>query len=327
VSERPSDERVLEAMRRAAELGGLEIDDYVLPTSRHVLAGTIRLHFLDWDAAPGAPDVVFLHGGGLTAHTWNLTCLALRPAYHCIAIDLRGHGDSEWSSRIDYSPDALLTDLEEFVDAIGLDRFALVGMSLGGLTALSYATRHAERLTGLVVVDTVPRVDDRAQTQRSNEARGGGRIRAFLAEEAELDSVEAFVQRALDFNPRRDPELLRVSLHNNLLQLPDGKWTWKYDQRHFVRFDFERLLEAIRTTAANVDRITCPCLIVRGSESDILTREAAAAFAETLPDGTWAEVPSSGHTVQGDNPRGLVEVLQPFLARVGSAVGPGASRT
>src|SRR5262245_1878470 len=82
--------------RSAAELAGLEIPEFVAPEHHDVVLGGLRLHYLDWGTA-GHPPALFLHGGGQTARTWDLCCLALRPELRCIALDQRGHGDSEWS--------------------------------------------------------------------------------------------------------------------------------------------------------------------------------------------------------------------------------------
>src|SRR5687767_7011519 len=96
------DERYL---REAAELAGMALEEVVGPSRQYTEADGMRLHYLDWGTA-GRPTVLFLHGGGLTAHTWDLVCLALRRDYHCLAVDLRGHGDSEWSPEADYRIEA-----------------------------------------------------------------------------------------------------------------------------------------------------------------------------------------------------------------------------
>ena len=134
----------------------------VLPRHEQVVLGGMRLHYLDWGPAgrrPGTPGgwpLVFLHGGGLNAHTWDIVCLALREEYRCYALDLRGHGDSEWSPAQDYSLGAHLQDLEAFADHLDLARFFLVGQSLGGIIGIGYASRHPRRLAGLVAVDSGP---------------------------------------------------------------------------------------------------------------------------------------------------------------------------
>jgi pimeloyl-ACP methyl ester carboxylesterase len=133
-----------------------------------------RFHFLDWGGT-GTIPIVFLHGGGLTAHTWDLVCLALRPRYRCYALDLRGHGDSEWSRAMDYSPDAHAADVDAFVRALELPAPVVIGMSLGGGTAVRYSVEHLPR--ALVVIDTGPQIN----------REGGRQIIDFMRQPAELD--------------------------------------------------------------------------------------------------------------------------------------------
>ena len=136
----------------------------------------------------------------------------------------------------------------------------------------------------------------------------------------ELESVEEFVQHSLAFNPRRDPVLLRGSLLHNLRQLPNGRWTWKYDQRPLLRTrpeNGENRDDGMSTTWPLTERVDCPVLVVRGGSSDILSRHGAADLAGRFRDGRWAEVPDAGHSVQGDNPAAFVSALQSFLADIG----------
>jgi pimeloyl-ACP methyl ester carboxylesterase len=286
---------------------GVAVPELVLPDDHSVILGDMRFHYLDWGTLQ-RPAVVFLHGGGLTAHTWDLVCLALRPDFHCLALDQRGHGDSEWSPEMDYRREAYVRDLESFVDYLGLDRFILVGMSLGGLNSLDYASQHSDRLDGLVVVDVGPDI----------RLEGARNISDFVRADGILDSVEAFVERAVSFNPRRDPELLRRSLLYNLRQLPDGKWMWKYDRRHRMEFDLDKAAAENRQLWQVVPNIACPALVVRGAESHVFLDEDAEKLSRTLPNGRWTCVRDAGHTVQGDNPRTLIEEMGRFFAEIGS---------
>jgi esterase len=304
VATKPEDgERQLKHFRGAAELAGMTFTEFVVPEAYDVLAGRIRLHYLDWLGPTGARTILFLHGGALTAHTWDLTCLALRDEYQCIALDQRGHGESEWSAGMDYSRSAYVGDIEHLVDALGLDDFVLVGMSLGGLNSIEFAGRHSDLLKALVLVDVGPEL----------RLAGTTRIRDFVGADGEFDSLDSVIDRAMSFNPRRDPELLRLSLLNNLRQLPDGKWTWKYDRRHHGRANPEKHAREMQDLAKWVPDITCPTLVVRGAESDVFHDEDAEKLAGALPAGRWVKVPGAGHTVQGDNPRVLVEELRRFL--------------
>ena len=292
-----------------ARLAGLRLAALMVPDEHHVVLRGMRFHYLDW-GTDGCPPVVFLHGGGQSAHTWDLVCLALRPEHHCFALDQRGHGDSEWSPTVEYDSATHAADVAAFVDHLGLERFALVGMSMGCINALYYAAAHPERVAALVAIDAGPSV----------RVAAGVPIIEFRDATATLDSVDDYVAHALRFNPRRDPRLLRWSLRQNLRQMPDGRWTWKTDPR--VRPNLEELARRIDALWAQLDRITCPTLVVRGGESEILLDEDAERFAKALPDGRWARVADAGHVVQGDNPRGLVEALQPFLREAAAGRAP-----
>jgi esterase len=295
----------LEHLRLAAGIAGLGDVELVLPDDHHVALGGMRLHYLDWGST-GHPPVLFLHGGGLTARTWDLVCLALRRSFHCIALDQRGHGDSEWSPGLDYGTAAHVRDLEALIGHLGLRQLVLVGQSMGALNSLAYAARHSDAIAGLVLVDMAPDV----------RSEGTRRIFDFVTAPAELDSVDDFVDRALEFNPGRDPRLLRRSLLHNLRQLPNGKWTWKYDRRHMTRERFDAMRQQVAALWDLVGSVTCPTLVVRGEHSDVVTPDAAQALAGALSDAEWVTVAGAGHTVQGDNPRGLAEALGPFVRRV-----------
>jgi esterase len=293
-------DEIVEHLTRAVEVSGVAVREVVAPDEHDVVLDHLRFHYLDWGSRDRAP-VVFLHGGGLTSHTWDLVCLALRGEFRCLALDARGHGDSEWSKQMDYSTDAHARDVVSFCRRLNLHRPVVVGMSMGGATAFLVAQRFA--LRGLVVIDTGP-VIYRPSAQQ---------IIDFMRAPAELDSVEAFVTRAIEFNPRRNAQLLRGSLIHNLVQLPDGKWTWKYDRRHFGRLDAEHLASRRDEIWAGAALVRCPTLIVRGAESNVFPRETAEGFARSLRAGRFVEIPGAGHTVQGDNPRDLAVALRGFL--------------
>ncbi|MBI2912817.1 MAG: alpha/beta hydrolase [Chloroflexi bacterium] len=295
----------LEHLKLALELSGMQVPDVVLPERHDVILRRMRFSYVDWGAS-GLRPILFLHGGGLTCRSWDVVCLALRNGYRCLALDQRGHGDSEWSPTMDYSWRAHLGDIEAFADLLGLERFILVGMSMGGINSIAYAGCHSDRLAGLVLVDVGPDV----------RFAGGRRIRDFVANTAEVESVDEFVERALAFNPLRDRRLLRRSLLYNLRQLPNGKWMRKNDVRHFHQMNEEELVAHARELWPEVERITCPTLVVRGALSDVFLDEDAEKLAGTLPDGRWVTVAGAGHTVQGDNPRGLLEAMRAFFQEI-----------
>ncbi|HJU10742.1 MAG TPA: alpha/beta hydrolase [Candidatus Binataceae bacterium] len=294
----------LQMFRTALEIAGVKPSAISLPEDHQVIIGSMRFHYLDWGG--NGPTILFLHGGGLNAHTWDVVCVMLRDRYRCIALDQRGHGDSEWSPVCDYAVETQLGDVEGFINQLGFKNPVLVGQSMGGLNSIAYATRHSAEMKGLVVVDVGPEINP-AGTQR---------IREF-ASTPELDSPEAFLERAVKFNPLRNPAVLKRSLFYNLRQTPAGKWALKHDQRRGSE-EYARIATAQRERLAQqIPQIACPTLIARGALSDVLTDDAAERFADSLQKGRWVRVENAGHNLQGDNPGGLLEVLLPFLRELG----------
>ncbi len=170
-----SPEEYREHLATTAVRAGFSFDGVVLPQEHDVQVGRMRLHYLDW-GGKDLPTMLFLHGGALTAHTWDLVCLALRDEYRCLALDQRGHGDSDWAHDADYSIGAQLADTKGFVDKIGLDKFILVGMSLGAINSLAFAIAHPERLQALVIIDAGPEM----------RRPGSSRIRDFVNDSEHL---------------------------------------------------------------------------------------------------------------------------------------------
>ena len=298
----PADE--LEHLALAARISGVEVE-IVRPASKEISRERMRLHYLDWGTA-GRRPILFLHGAALNAHTWDVVCLILRGQYHCYALDQRGHGESAWAEDANYSGDAHRGDIEAFVHHLGLgdDQFVLVGHSMGGFNAFNYAFHHSHRLAALVLVDAGPTM----------LTKGARRIVDFVTQTAESDSLEQIIEKAIAFNPRREPRLLRRSILHNFRRGPTGKWVRKTDLRMLPgngnrEQERERLIERFRQAS----RVICPTLIVQGGLSDVFTAEDAQKLAAGFPHGHYAQVGEAGHTVQGDNPRVLAEVLSQFL--------------
>ena len=285
------------AVRAGFAFGGV-----VLPSEHDINVGQLRFRYLDW-GTKGLRPILFLHGGALTAHTWDLCCLALRDEFHCIALDQRGHGDTDWAPDADYSIGAQREDIRGFADRLGLDRFVLVGQSMGAINGLAFAVTDPERLSALVMIDAGPEV----------RRRGSSRIREFVNGGAKPETLEEIIERALAFNPRRDPQILRRSLMHNLRRQPDGSWSWKYDRSRFQRLDHDIHLAERRRLADNLAKVTCPALVIRGAESDVFHQDDAERLAKNFPDGRQITIALAGHTVQGDNPKDLVATLREFL--------------
>jgi esterase len=248
-----------------------------------------------------------VHGGGLTAHTWDVVCLLLRSHCRALAIDLRGHGDSDWSAEEDYDLGAYGRDIAAVVESLdGPDRLVLVGHSLGGLASLAFTLDNPTYVDGLVLVDVGLR----------SQVTGRARIEAFMIDTAQPRPFRDYVEYALRFNPRRGPKQLSNSLRNSLRQLAPDSWVWKYDPRQFSPSARAKRMRSKRQLDERVERLSCPVLVLRGAESDVFLDADADELAGRLPNAVWSRIPGAGHTIQGDQPRRLARELREFFRRL-----------
>jgi pimeloyl-ACP methyl ester carboxylesterase len=290
------------ALPTLARRCGIDFLDAAEPVRRECIAPDgVRLNYLDWGGS-GEP-IVFLHGGALTAHTWDLVCIGLRDSYRCIALDLRGHGDSEWSD--EYRVEIATADVGALVTTLGAARSHLVGMSLGGNIAAHFAGAHPERVASLTLVDVGPGIDFEATRS----------LRNFVDEAQDVGNLETIIAAALLFNPQADREKLVYRLKHSTLRTAEGRYRWKIDRRRPL--DYDHILAKLAELPALAPRVGCPALIARGARSKIFSDEAAARYAALFARGEWVRIEDAGHNIQEDNPRALLEELRRFLALAG----------
>jgi pimeloyl-ACP methyl ester carboxylesterase len=287
-------------LERLVDLAGVHRDEMVLPAEGY-LSGHPRLHYLEWPQSNPRRTFIFLHGGGLQAHSWDVVCLALRADSRCVSLDLRGHGDSGWVEEGEYDVEGYARDVARVVETLRLRDVVLVGHSLGGLAGIMYAASESAELRGLVLVDSGPSLRPQATH----------RIHDFITSGRDFATFDELLEHVLGFAPNRRVELLRMSLRHNIKTTPEGRLAWKYDpsQFHGIRDGSERWWQA-------VERIRCPTLVLRGERSRALLPEDAAALAARLNDARWSTIPDSGHTVQGDNPGVLAREIASFAGSI-----------
>lgn len=271
-------------------------------TDKQLTLNGLRFHYLDWGTAD-AQALVCLHGFTSHAHSWDTFARAMRDQYHVLALDQRGHGETEWAS--DYHGDRRVEDLEQFVAALKLQNFVLLGLSMGGRVAFQYAARHAAHLDRLVIVDIAPETSASGAQRISNGLRNQDIFR---------DPEEAF-QVARRANPRPPDDELRARTRYGLKQLDDGTWTFRYDValRNGSGARVMPTQDEVQQTWWSLKNITCPTLLVRGAESDILSAEHAQRMVQTIPNCRLVEVFDSGHSVPLDNPTGFISAVRTFL--------------
>lgn len=284
-------------LQSADELGVTHADT-VRYVSRNTVVRGQRFHFSEW-GVPGRPQLLLLHGGNQSAHSWDLVSLHLADRFHVFALDQRGHGDSEWSRELDYSLDAMVADAEAFAASVGLDRPVVVGHSMGGRVTLTLALRRPDLARALVVVDVGPEVSE----------AGARTILDFVARNLEFDDLDQFVDNVVRYDPFRSREHITRTLRYNLLQRADGRWISKVDHRRIPHPNRALTLDDVRA-------IEVPVLVVRGAESNILEADAAVRFADALPSGRLVTVDRTGHNVHSGNTTGFLAAVAPFLEAV-----------
>ena len=286
----------------AARAMGVTFATEAVPQDSMVTADGRRFHYLEW-GEPDSPPMLLLHGYAQTCHSWDFVALAMCDRFRVLSLDQRGHGDTDWAPDGDYSPEGYWNDLNAVAEALDLRGFVLMGLSMGGRNAISYAANHPGRVRALVVVDSAP-VMQRA---------GSERMQRFVQGDDELDSVDAFVKRVQEYNPRRPADQIRGSIMHNLKQLPNGKWTWKYDKvlrspnRKPPGKDYASILWK------QIDGLDLPTLVVRGSQSDMIDLETADELHRRIKGSSLATVEGAGHLVMGDNPSGFQAAVRDFI--------------
>jgi len=268
------------------------------PTSRHLEINGLKFHFLDWGG--DGPPLVMLHGLTGHAHTWDHTASALGARFHVYALDQRGHGDTDWASR--YGIPAMAGDLLGFLDALQLPAVTLMGLSMGGIVAYQFTAAHPERVSRLVVLDIGPEI----------AAAGRRNVAASLARSDVFGTEDEAVAQARAANPRPTDDSLRHRVSHNLRPLADGTLTYKWDTALREPGAIGDGLSPDQRWAA-WNALTCPVLLVRGDDSDILAPDTADRMVAGNPHVTLAVVPDCGHSITLDRPKGLLDAVAPWL--------------
>ena len=247
------------------------------------------------------PDVVLIHGGAQNAHTWDTVALALgRPL---VAIDLPGHGHSDWREDGAYAPVDNAEALAVAIAELAPKAAGVVGMSLGGMTTIVLAARHPELVRSAVIVDVTPGTDH-AKAEP---------IIAFVDGPETFESFDEILQRTIEFNPTRTESSLRRGVLHNAYELPDGTWSWRYDRLNRMRNDASDGKVDFADLWDDVSAITCPLMLVRGGTSGVVGDEDVEEWQRRQPKSEVIVVDGAGHSVQGDKPVELAAIIDRFV--------------
>lgn len=256
----------------------------------------VQLHALHW-GDPEREKVVLLHGGGANAHWWDHVAPVIAEQFHVIALDFRGHGDADQPEQTRVG--AFSDDLEALLDHLGRPSVRLVGHSMGGAIALDHACRHSD-VRGLVAVDVA-----RGASKRSRRTT---RL-ALMLKRSYATREEAIARYRFLPASAHATEALRVHIAtHSVREEPDGRFGFKFDPRWFA---------LPPRPLSDLGQIRCPVLILRGSESPMLTAEGAHTLVSELPDVHRVVIEGAGHHVHLDQPEAFLEAAVPFLAGVG----------
>ena len=281
------------------------------PSSERVTIDGLQLHYLDWGNSAG-PPLVCVHGYTSSADAFNGFARHFRDRFHIVALDVRGHGESQWSPDGTYTYRDQANDLAAFVDRLGLGQFILLGTSMGGIIAMTYAMEHGQRLRALVLNDIGPEVEQGSQ-------RITTMVRDRPDEFASLEDAMAYRREISPIVAARNAADQRELALGLLRRLPGGKWGWKMDPA-YIRQRVERGAPVRPNLWPALARLACPTLAVWGTDSDVLSEAQAQRMVETLPKGELLSISDVGHApslVEPASLAGLERFLDGVLAPMG----------
>ena len=270
-------------------------------TDRHVEVAGLKLHVQDY-GTPGKPQMLCVHGSAAHAHWFDFAASGLLDDYHVLAVDLRGHGDSEWerSAQPEYNYDRYAADLQELAGKLDLRDFILVGHSMGGLVSTVYAATYPGRARAFIMVDSSLNLStDRIASMNEVGSREG---RSFASLE---DFVASYKIRPSGSTPT--PAMVRHLGMHSARQFPDGLWRNKVDRNVYAR-------RVARNLVPCWAHIRIPALLMRGDRSQRISPQIIAQVKELAPQVQVAEVAGCDHHVTLDNPAGFVEVCKRWIA-------------
>jgi esterase len=272
------------------------------PMDKFITVNGLRLHYLEWEN-PTRETVLLLHGFANCAATWIPIAKTLARNFHVLALDQRGHGDSQWAEQDRYRISDLVSDVACFLDALGIMEINLVGHSMGGAVAQYFAAEHPGRVNRLVIVDNGPELGEAVLNRIRNKNIKVKKIFTSLNNVADYLAV---------LDPLAPKELLIREAEYLTKKNDSGEFTWKCHSMTSRSTTFSSDAKLSERWEI-LSMINCPTLIVRGVESGHLVREIADEMVKTIFNAELVEVEQSGHFAYRDNAEEFTELLLNFL--------------
>jgi esterase len=282
------------------------------PRDEFIEANGLRFRYREWGDGRTRHAIIMLHGYASTSELWSDVAIDLAREFRIIALDARGHGQSDTASDHDYTRASQVEDLEAIIESLGLRSVTLVGHGMGGGAALCYAAEHPEVVTALVVIETAPEV------LRS----GVESLRRLVGSAPEFSSLDDAVQTFREFYPHASTEQIERRVLASLTQNDDGGYVWHFDSifrdpmaRPPEPDPGQRRLADLWDCA---DRVQCPTMIVRGAETNMLTPEAIQRLHRRIHGSRVSLIEDAGHDVPTDQPAALALNIREFLQSIAS---------
>lgn len=269
------------------------------PQDKWVFAGGLNLHYIDWGNEEKQP-VLLLHGLQDCASRWDFFAERMASDYRVLALDHRGHGDSPKGDHVSYTLKDYVTELAEIIDSLELKDLILIGHSAGAKNAYMYASQHSERLAGLVIVDMDP---------DSANPGSASMFERYKKESDVWNNLNDVIERLRVMAPNASNKTLRHHAIVLTKDRKDGSREWKRDRGVVNRYERPDAWAALYT-------IWCPTLLIRGSESPLLTEDIAVRMRESISNCYLEEIPSSGHWCHDENPEAFYGAVLRFLENI-----------
>jgi len=266
---------------------------------RYVTVNGLRIHYLDF-GGDGRQPLIMLHGIGRVAHTFDHIASHFNQNYHVLAVDMRGHGDSDWDPKAAYLVEDYVKDIEGLAQQLRLRNLVIWGNSTGGRVAQVFAGLHPDLVAAVIAEDVGP--------ERPREIADGFTSRLKQEDEKGWATEDELFAQLKTGSPRTADEILRAYAHFGSKKRPDGRVIWKRDPgigNGFVPTELWRFVRQIKS----------PIIYVLGGRSTIVPAATQEELRKTLPQVQIVTMPGLGHYPSEENPKDFLAIVDGFLAK------------